>query len=122
MGKIVYAGKVLPVQEAFRTQQWILPTQHAIQILREARVFALVKYTCRSHCQRCSHPLETRLLINNMADTWVTSGKARLIPFEEAEDALRNANRYGLVHQIDYEPDYSIWAIGGCCIYCCYRL
>jgi len=40
MGKIVYAGKVLSVQEAFRTQQWILPTQHAIQILREAHVFA----------------------------------------------------------------------------------
>jgi hypothetical protein len=58
-GKIPYAGKVLPVPEAFRMGQWILPTQQAIEILRNARSFALADCTCRSHYRRCTHPLDT---------------------------------------------------------------
>jgi hypothetical protein len=47
--KISYGGKILPVREAFRSQQWILPTQQAIQILRNARTFAFAECTYRTH-------------------------------------------------------------------------
>lgn len=75
-GKILYAGKILPIQEAFRSQQWVLPTQQAIQILRNARTFALAECTCRTYYQHCDHPLETCSLINDMTDAWVEASKA----------------------------------------------
>ena len=69
-GKIPYAGKILPIREAFHSQQWVIPTQQAIQILRNAHTFALAECTCRTHYRRCDHPLETCLLINEIADIW----------------------------------------------------
>lgn len=121
-GKIPYAGKILPVREAFRPGQWILPTQQAIEILRNARSFALADCTCRSHYQRCEHPLDTCLLINDMADAFVAAGKARTISLTEAETVLKKANVHGLVHQTAYNPEQYIWAVCSCCACCCYRL
>ena len=120
--KISYAGKILPVREAFRSQQWILPTQQAIQILRNARTFAFAECTYRTHYRRCDHPLETCLLINDMADAWVEASKAQRISLEQAEEVLRKANVHGLVHQTAYNPEQYIWAICSCCSCCCYRL
>ncbi|MBE3120072.1 MAG: hypothetical protein IMZ50_15120 [Candidatus Atribacteria bacterium] len=121
-GKIPYTGKILPVREACRSQQRILPTQQAIQILRNARTFALAECTCRTHYQRCDHPLETCLLINDMADAWVEASKAQRISLEQTEEVLRKANVHGLVHQTAYNPEQYIWAVCSCCSYCCYRL
>jgi len=121
-GKILYAGKILPVQEAFRSQQWILPTQQAIQILRNERTFALAECTCRTYYRHCGHPLETCMLINDMADDWVEASKAQGIPLEQAAEVLHKANGHGLVHQTAYEPEQCIWAIRSCCSCCCYRL
>jgi ferredoxin len=121
-GKIPYAGKILPIQEAFQSKQWILPTQQALQILRNARVFALAECTCRNYYQRCNHPLETCLLINDMADVWLEAGDARRISLEEVAEVLSKANKHGLVHQAAYNPEQYIWAVCSCCACCCYRL
>jgi ferredoxin len=121
-GKIPYAGKVLPIREAFHMGQWILPTQQAIEILRNARSFALADCTCRSHYRRCNHPLDTCLLINDMADAFVEAGNARRLSLTEAEVILRKANVHGLVHQTAYNPEQSFWAVCSCCSCCCYRL
>jgi ferredoxin len=121
-GKIPYAGKILPVREAFRAQQWILPTQQALQILRSVRAFALAACTCRTHYRRCNHPLDTCLLINDMADAWLEAGKAQRISLEVAEQVLLQANVHGLVHQTAYNPDQHMWAVCSCCSCCCYRL
>jgi Pyruvate/2-oxoacid:ferredoxin oxidoreductase delta subunit len=121
-GKIPYAGKVLPVREAFHPQQWILPMQQVIQILRNARAFALVECTYRTHYRRCDHPQEMCLLINDMADTRLEAGKAQRISLEQAEEILRKANAHGLVHQTAYNPEQYIWAVCSCCSCCCYRL
>jgi len=121
-GKIPYAGKILPVREAFHSKQWILPTPQAIQILHNARTFALANCTCRTHYRRCDHPLEICLLINDIADAWVVIGKAHRLSLEQAEEVLRKANVHGLVHQAAYNPDQYIWAVCSCCPCCCYRL
>ncbi len=121
-GKVPHVGQVLPVQEAFRPTQWILPTQQAIEILRHARTFALTHCVCRSHYRRCENPLETCLLINDMADALVEAGKAHTISLDEARAVLRQANAYGLVHQTAYNPEQHVWAVCSCCPCCCYRL
>lgn len=121
-GKIPYAGKILPVREAFRHGQWILPTQQAIEILRNVRSFALADCTCRLHYQRCEHPRDTCLLINDIADVLMEAGKARKLSLAEAEIVLRKANVHGLVHQTAYNPEQFIWAVCSCCTCCCYRL
>lgn len=121
-GKIPYAGKILPVREAFRIGQWILPTQQAIEILRNARSFALADCTCRAHYRRCNHSMDTCLLINDMADTFLEAGKAHRLSLAEAEAVLRKANAEGLVHQTALNADQFIWAVCSCCDCCCYRL
>ena len=121
-GKIPYVGKILPLQEAFRSQQWILPTQQAFQIMRNARTFALAECTCRKHYQRCDLPLETCLLINDMADAYVETGLAHRINLEQAKEILKKANFTGLVHQTAYNPEQYIWAVCSCCVCCCYGL
>jgi ferredoxin len=121
-GKIPYAGKILPVREAFRLTQWILPTQQAIEILRNVRTFALTECICRSRYQRCDKPLDTCLLTNDMADAFVEAGKAQLISLEEAERVLRKADEDGLVHQTLYNPQQYAFAVCSCCPCCCYRL
>lgn len=121
-GVIAYAGRIIPVQEAFRPQQWILPTQEALQIVCEARSFALADCTCRLHYRRCSRPLETCLLIGDMAEAWVEGGKARRISFNKAREVLLLANIHGLVHQAAYQPRHALWAVCSCCACCCYRL
>jgi len=121
-GKIPYAGKILPITEAFRSKPWILPTQQALEILRTARSFALAKCTCRRHYQRCNQPLETCLLVNYMADAWIEAGEACRISLEQAKEVLTIANQNGLVHQAAFNPEQHIWAVCSCCPCCCYRL
>jgi ferredoxin len=121
-GKIPYVGKILPIPEAFRSQPWILPTQQAIQILRNARIFALAECTCRNHYRRCDHPPETCLLMNDMADTWLEVGLACRISLEQAKELLTIANQNGLVHQAAFNPEQQIWSVCSCCPCCCYRL
>jgi Pyruvate/2-oxoacid:ferredoxin oxidoreductase delta subunit len=121
-GKIAFAGRILPVQEAFRLEQWILPTQQALQILKDAHTFALADCTCRLHYRRCSHPIETCLLMGELATAWVDAGKARCISIDMAREVLLLANIHGLVHQAAYQPQHSLWAVCSCCSCCCYRL
>jgi len=120
--KIPYAGRVLPVREAFSPGQWILPTQQALEILRGARSLALARCTCRSHYRRCDHPLDTCLLINAMADAWVEAGAAQRVSLAEAGTVLCQANVHGLVHQSVFRPEHEMWAVCSCCACCCYRL
>ena len=121
-GKIPCAGRILPVREAFRPTEWILPTQQAIEILRNARTLALADCTCRSHYRRCDQPLDTCLLIDEMAGAFAEAGKAREISLEQAEQVLHKANVHGLVHQAAYNPEQHIWGVCSCCPCCCYRL
>jgi ferredoxin len=121
-GKIPYAGKILPIPEAYRSQPWILPTQQAIEILGNARTIALAECSCRKYYRRCSHPLETCLLVNNIADTWVETGLAPKISMKQVGEVLKIANKDGLVHQATFNPEQQIWAVCSCCPCCCYRL
>ena len=103
-------------------QQWVLPTQQVIEIIRNARSFALAPCACRTRYQRCDNPLEVCLYINDVADKMVAEGKARYISLDEAKERLKLANEHGLVHLTFYKPDQFIYALCSCCECCCHDI
>jgi NAD-dependent dihydropyrimidine dehydrogenase PreA subunit len=121
-GKIPNSSKVIPIQAAFSPKQWVMPTEQVVEILGNARVFALTDCECRTRYRRCSNPLNVCFLINDAADLNIKQGKAKLISLEEARKKLKIANDSGLVHLTIYNPEQQVFAICSCCACCCHDL
>lgn len=121
-GSFTHSSRVIPVQESFAPEQFILSQEQVIQILRDARSFALTDCVCRTHYNHCDKPLDVCFLIDELADKAVSSGKARLISLTEAADRFREADRSGLVHMALYMPGRKIYALCNCCACCCHDL
>jgi ferredoxin len=120
--KIPTSSKVIPVEQALEAKQWIIPTEKAIKILREAQSFALTDCECRLAYRRCSNPTDTCLLIGKTADLTVQKGLARRISLQEAEQVLKRANDHGLIHLTIYTPGQGVYALCSCCECCCHDL
>jgi len=121
-GEISYASKVVPVRESVDAQQWIMPSEQALEILRNAETIALTNCICRSHYQRCDHPLDVCFLLDEIAVKYVEKQNAWHVSLEEAEAVLRNANKRGLVHLSFYMPGNKMYAFCSCCDCCCHDL
>lgn len=121
-GKIPSSSKVIPLQESLSGLQWVLPTQQVVQLLRNLRVLALADCDCRVRYNHCDNPREICILTNDTADRWVAEGKARYIGIEEAQERLKLAHEYGLVHLTFYNPEQYIYALCSCCECCCHDL
>lgn len=121
-GKIPTSSKVVPTQASLSGQQWVLPTQQVLEILRNARSFALADCACRTRYKRCDNPLEVCLYTNDVADTMVAEGKARRVSLDEAKERLKLANEHGLVHLTFYKPDQFVYAVCSCCECCCHDI
>ena len=121
-GSFPFSSRIIPVQESFLPEQWVLPTEQVIRILREARSFALTDCICRTHYKRCDKPRDVCMLLDELADKAVSSGKARRISLAEAVDRLNEADRSGLVHMALYMPDHKMYALCSCCACCCHDL
>jgi len=121
-GQLKYSSKVIPIRKAIPVTQYILPTQQAIEILKEATFFALAKCGCRVAFRNCNNPLDTCLLLDEEAEYLMSRGYAKKISLEEAENVLETANRASLVHLTLYLPGQKIYAICSCCPCCCHDL
>lgn len=121
-GQISHSSKVIPVSESFDAKQWVLPTEQAMQILRQAKSVAVKNCLCRSHYKRCDNPLEICLILNDVAEKAVSEGDARYVQLEEASELLKKANENGLVHLSFYRPDHEIFTLCSCCSCCCHDL
>ena len=121
-GKISFSSKVIPISESLKAKQWVLPTEQAIEILRNAKSVALQKCECRTHYKRCDKPVEVCFLLNEVGDKFVSKGQARHVSLTEAMDVLRKANESGLVHLTLYMPDHQVFALCSCCSCCCHDL
>ena len=119
-GKIPFSSKVIPVRESLAGQQWVVPTEQVIEVLRNARSFALVDCECRTRYGRCDNPVETCFLINDVADAYIVEGVGRTVSIEQAAQILRQANECGLVHLTIYNPDQYVYAVCSCCACCCH--
>lgn len=121
-GDFTVSSKVVPVRESFIAQQWVLPQEQALQILRNARSFALTDCVCRTHYGRCDKPRDVCLLIDKMSDKAVERGRGRRLSLAEASEVLKKAEEHGLVHMTLYEPGKKIYALCNCCACCCHDL
>jgi len=120
--EIDHSSKVIPVLESLEAKQWVLPTQQAIDILQNARSFAVTSCVCRSHYKRCSHPLEVCFILNDLGDRLIDQKKAKRVNLEGAEEIIKIANKSGLVHMSLYRPSREIFALCNCCQCCCHDL
>ena len=120
--RISCSSKVIPVSESLEVKQWVLPTEQAMEILRNAKSIAVQNCECRVHYKRCDNPLEVCLLMNKVGDKFVSRGEARHVSLMEATDILKKANESGLVHLTLYQPNYEIYALCSCCSCCCHEL
>ena len=121
-GKIKFSSKVVPINESIKSEKWVIPTEQVLEILGNARSFALSKCECRSHYQRCDNPLEVCFLLDDTGDKLVKKGLARHIDIDEAANVLKKANENGLVHLSLYKPDHKVYALCSCCPCCCHDL
>jgi ferredoxin len=119
-GLISFSSKVVPVSESLAATQWVLPTEQATGIIRDARSVAVQNCMCRSHYKRCDNPLEVCLVLNEPGEKFVAKGMARPVSLDEATAILRQANESGLVHLGLYMPDHEIFALCSCCSCCCH--
>jgi ferredoxin len=118
--KISFSAKVIPVSESLEMKQWVLPTEQAMEILRNAKSVAVQDCVCRRHYRRCDKPLEVCLLLNEAGEKSISKGQARQVSLTQAENILRQANERGLVHLTLYMPDHQVFALCSCCSCCCH--
>jgi len=121
-GQLRYSSKVIPIGKAFSATQYILPTQQAIEFLKEARLIALAKCGCRVAFRNCNNPVDTCILLDEEAEYLISRGYAKRISLEESKKVLEIANEAGLVHLTLYMPGQKIYAICSCCPCCCHDL
>ena len=121
-GGIEHASRVIPVKESLESAKWVLPSQQALEIIKNSFFIALNSCICRSHYQRCDKPRDVCLLFDDYGKKIVDKGIAREITLEEAEKVLDAADREGLVHLSLYRPDHKLYALCSCCSCCCHDL
>jgi len=113
---------VVPIKESIGDEQWILPTEQVLGIIKSAESIALVACVCRNHYRRCTKPVEVCLLLDDYGERFIEKGIAKKISYERAMTILRVANREGLVHLSLYRPDHKLYALCSCCACCCHDL
>jgi len=121
-GDFTISSRVIPVNESVTVQQWVLPAEQMLRILKEARSYALADCACRTHYHRCDKPREVCFLLDELSDKNVERNKARRVSLAEADDVLKKADEHGLVHMSLYQPGSKIYALCSCCPCCCHDL
>jgi ferredoxin len=121
-GRISFSSKIIPVGTSLQAQQWVLPTEQVLNILRDARSFALQNCVCRVHYARCNKPAETCFMLDELGDKLVTKGLARRVSLTEATEVLYKADEHGLIHMSLYIPDHKIASLCNCCPCCCHDI
>lgn len=110
--------RVIPVNVSVEAKTHILDFESVSEVVRQAKVLAVTKCTCRLTARKCDHPLEACIQVNNAAAYALARGTGRKIDVQEALDILRMAEEEGLIHvtmnrhQVDH-------FICNCCPCCC---
>ncbi len=120
--QISFSSKIIPLNKSLSAQQWVLPSEQVLKILRNAQSVAVQKCGCRLHYSRCDNPLEVCFVLNKLAELSIAKGRARPISISEAMDIFHKSDENGLIHLTLYQPDHEIYALCNCCPCCCHDL
>lgn len=120
-GTKIPMSRVVPVNKKVAYGMEIFPYEEATEIVKRAQKIALGQCQCRFSVRKCDAPLDVCILLDNWADFLTDRKLARLIDVEEAIDALKRAEKAGLVHTTT-NTKTPVPYICNCCSCCCFML
>ncbi|MHA1129547.1 MAG: ATP-binding protein [Candidatus Helarchaeota archaeon] len=121
----LWGGIVVPIREAIHPSIEVSISQEIIEIAKRSGILGATPCFCRTniyHDHECKAPVNTCLIMGQgryikeleKLDTF------SYISLEEVEKVLRQADEYGLVHQLIHFPGPEFfYVICNCCDCCC---
>lgn len=112
----------VPVNLEIEADQKIIDYSSLEEILKQASRYAIVDCVCRTSLENCDNPKDVCLGLDDVADRSVEVGKrnSRYVSYDEALDAVKRAQKAGLIHMAFTREDAPFpKSICGCCTCCC---
>jgi NAD-dependent dihydropyrimidine dehydrogenase PreA subunit len=120
--------KVIPIESALDGTSKVVPSEEISTYVENARVISVSDCSCRASREEngegCGHLKEDMCIqLDDAAEYYIRTGRAREIDKAEAYDILKRAERDGLMHQIpNTEGEGHTHAICNCCYCSCYAM
>ena len=120
--------RVIPIESALNGTSRVASSEEVSTYVEHARIISVSDCSCRTSREEngegCGHLKEDMCIqLDDAAEYYIRTGRAREISKEEAYDILRRAERDGLMHQIpNTEGEGHTHAICNCCSCSCYAL
>ena len=89
------------------------------ELVKSARVIALIPCTCRRSMRRCDAPLHNCIVFNRGAEYAIGRGAGRRISAGEAMAIFAESEKLGLVHTWPFYASPHLNEVCNCCIDCC---
>ncbi len=121
----IWGGIVVPIKEAIHPSVELTTAQEILEIAKRAGVIGVIPCFCRTyvyHDQECKAPVKTCITLGKgqRIKDLEKSDIFTAVSFQEIEAILRQADEYGLVHQLIHFPDPEFfYVICNCCDCCC---
>jgi len=119
--------RFLPVNESVSSDTRVWPSDRLEEIMEPFTSFSITYCQCRLTMdlkgEACGKPLETCVMMGNVAEQMIKKGRMRRIDKQEFLDIKRNAESHGMVTWVS-----NVDSIAGsnvccsCCSCCCYML
>lgn len=114
--------RTIPIQTELVAGSVVLPYDDAVAIIKSKKRIAVTDCACRGLMEsmgkrRCTHPIETCLMFDEIGDYYVKNGIGRYINTEEALDGLKRNEQAGLVTNVSNSQSTDIMC--SCCSCCC---
>lgn len=114
--------RTIPINSNLVSKSEVMPYDDAAAIIKNKTKIAVTDCACRGLMEsmgkrRCTHPIETCLMFDEVADYYVKNGTGRYISAEEALAGLQRNEREGLVVNVVNSKDPEIMC--SCCSCCC---
>ncbi len=114
--------RTIPINNELVSGSVVLPYDDAAAIIKSKTKIAVTDCACRGLMEsmgkrRCTHPIETCLMFDEVADYYVKNGTGRYIDAEEALKGLQRNEQEGLVVNVVNSKNPEIMC--SCCSCCC---
>lgn len=117
-GKPTPLMRVVPVNKSLDFKNEVLTYDDVVRLIDQADYICLTECACRTSLKKCSKPTDVCMAMGYMAKFLVERGYAKHATKEEAHDALKRADKAGLVHCTNNSQDGAV-VICNCCPCCC---
>lgn len=115
-------AKEIPLDIVVPDPRAVLPIDIVSEMIKHEKLIAVSDCYCRATKQLvgedCGHPLETCFYFNELAQTKLEAGYARVVDYDEAIQILYQAEKAGLVHNVS-NCKGKIQTLCNCCTCSC---